>query len=73
MACERCERCGTCSRWMWVCEDRFGDMQGVCSLAMERESGGPRPPAETLAWARAHLVGAWRRPCDEWEAARDGA
>ncbi len=21
-----CERCGTCSRWMWVCEDRFGDM-----------------------------------------------
>lgn len=42
-----CERCGTCSRWMWVCEDRFGDMQGVCSLVMERESGGPRPPVET--------------------------
>ena len=37
------ERCGTCSRWMWVCEDVFGDMQG-----------------------------AWHRPCDEWEAARDG-
>ena len=33
-----CERCGTCSRWMWVCEDVFGDMQGVCSLAMEREA-----------------------------------
>nr|DAQ04708.1 MAG TPA: hypothetical protein [Caudoviricetes sp.] len=67
-----CERCGMCSRWMWVCEDRFGDMQGVCSLALERESGGLRLPVETLAWARAHLVGAWRRACDEWEAARDG-
>lgn len=40
---------------------------------MARESGGLRLPVETLAWARAHLVGAWRRPCDEWEAARDGA
>lgn len=68
-----CERCGTCSRWMWVCEDRFGDMQGVCSLVMEREAGGLRLPVETLVWARAHLVGSWRRPCDEWEAARDGA
>lgn len=65
------ERCGTCSRWMWVCEDVFGDMQGVCSLALEREAGGLRLPVETLAWARAHLVGSWHRPCDEWEAARD--
>ena len=65
-----CKRCGTCSRWMWVCEDRFGDMQGACSLAME--SLGHRPPAAvTVAWVRANLLGAWRRPCDEWEAARD--
>ena len=53
-----CKRCGTCSHWMWVCEDRFGDMQGVCSLGIWREFGGPRAPDKTLAWARTHLVGA---------------
>ena len=69
MAREGCKRCGTCSRWIWVCEDRFGDMQGVCSQAME--SLGHRPPAAvTVAWVRTNLLGAWRRPCDEWEAAR---
>lgn len=65
----RRDRCGGCSMFLPVCEDRFGDSVGVCVREAVSELGVEAPVAESIAWAASHVRSDYHPECPEFSRA----
>ena len=62
----RRDRCGGCSMFLPVCEDRFGDSVGVCVREAVRALGVEAPVLESIAWASSHVRSDYHPGCPEF-------
>lgn len=65
----RSDRCGGCSMFLPVCEDRFGDSAGVCVREAVRELGVEAAVTESIAWASSHVRSDYHPGCPEFSRA----